>query len=114
MKKYVKTNIPDATHIKFEVVYCRGGMNMFTYKDEPRGIYLSLSPVELKDRGSYMSEIYTAFTGGKTLIKEMARKSDKAVEKAWDKLNDCSEKIINLFEQGKYSEIKELIQSIKF
>lgn len=71
-----------ATHLKVEVYYNLGGFNAFTYKEEKRGYYLSVSPVEKQRRDGYSSESYTAFTGRKLLVKEVKRKSDKAMHVA--------------------------------
>lgn len=83
MKKYiaVKEN-PRATHLKIELYYNLGGYNYFTYKQENRGYYLSVSPVSRSDRGGVTMESYTAFTGIKQCIKTVARKSAKAEREA--------------------------------
>ena len=43
--RYYKANANDCTHIKAEVYYSIGGLNYFTYKQEQRGYYISISPV---------------------------------------------------------------------
>lgn len=75
MEKYiaVKENPAKVTHLKVQLYYSLGGMNYFTYKTEPRGYYLSVSPVE-RSRGM---ESYTAFSGVKNLIIEVKRQSAK-------------------------------------
>lgn len=84
MKQYlaVKENKERFTHLKVETYYNKGGMNYFTYKNEPRGYYLSVVPVERLDRGSYITESVMAFSGTKELVKEVTRKSDKAMREA--------------------------------
>lgn len=86
MKLYFPIKNPEevngCTHLTAEVYYDLGGMNYFTYKVEPRGYYMSMTPVEKVDRGGYVTESYTAFTGKKTLIKEVKRKSAKAENEA--------------------------------
>lgn len=84
MKKYinVKENTHHITHLKIEVYYSLGGYNYFTYKQENRGYYLSVSPVERKTDEYGTMESYTAFTGIKKLIKEVSRKSKKAEAEA--------------------------------
>lgn len=85
MKRYLKLreNPSKATHLKIETYYSLGGYNYFTYKQEQRGYYLSVVPVE---RGNGM-EGFIAFSGVKQLVKPVSRKSKKAEEEA-EKLTD--------------------------
>ena len=80
MKHYmkVKPNAGKTTDIKFDIAYIKGGINMFTYKQEKRGYYLIVTPVE---RDGIM-EGFTAFSGTKVLLKEVARQSTKAFREA--------------------------------
>lgn len=81
MKKYVKIDgAQGVTHLKIETAYTLGGYNVFTYKQEARGYYLHVSPVE-RSRGF---ESYVAFTGAKKLLKAVSRKSAKAEAAAED------------------------------
>lgn len=75
MQKYiaVKPNSGKITHIKLEIYYHLGGMNMFTYRNEERGYYISATPVERTDR----YEMTTAFSGIKQCILPCSRKSAK-------------------------------------
>ena len=41
MKKYFKTTLADATDLKVEVYYEKGGYNMFTH--EPENLFLNFS-----------------------------------------------------------------------
>lgn len=77
----VKNN-PNVTHLKAEVYYSLGGTNMFTYKNESRGYYMSISPVKREDRGGFIMESYTAFTGLKQLVVPVSRKSQKKMNEA--------------------------------
>lgn len=76
MKKYIelKEKTRNATHLKIEVYYNKGGMNYFTYKDEKRGYYIAVSPVEKSGN----LESFIAFSGIKQLITEVKRQSEKA------------------------------------
>lgn len=100
MKKYIQTKrMPGATHIKIEVRYELGGFNYFTYKTEPRGIYISVSPVTLEDRpGGYQMETYTAFSGRKFCVRELKRKSEKALQEIIAKVEPKAEAIARAFE----------------
>lgn len=88
MKKYIplkesENNRVKATHLKVETYYNKGGYNYFTYKEEPRGFYLSVSPVERSASASgFMMESYTGFSGVKECVKTVARKSEKAEQEA--------------------------------
>lgn len=84
MKKYIDVTGENtkANALKIEVYYSLGGMNLFTYKQEKRGYYLSVCPVEQEVIGSVTLESYTAFTGAKVLVKEVKRKSQKAENEA--------------------------------
>lgn len=79
MKKYIELkNNGSATHLKIELYYNLGGYNVFTYKEEKRGYYLSVSPVTRERSSGCTMESYTAFSGIKQLIKPVNRKSAKA------------------------------------
>jgi len=97
--KFLEVETGDATHLKVEVYYDKGGMNYFTGGTQRRGLYLSVSPVkrtEYEDGGS--SESYTAFTGTKQLVKELKRFSDKVLNEAAEEFmaqgNETREKLI--------------------
>ena len=100
MKKYIP--IPGnearvATHIKIEVRYLKGGLNYFTYKEEPRGVYVIVTPVEVKDQGGYEMESFTAFSGTKCCVKALKRKSEKAEQEVWAKIDPMCERIAKGF-----------------
>ena len=97
MKKYFETSlIDDATHIKVEVYYLKGGHNPFTYKLEKRGIYFSISPV--KKDGIW--ESYTAFSGTKICVRELGRKSDKSLNEVVAKIEPIVEEVVKMWESG--------------
>lgn len=80
MKKYIKLN-PNThgyTHIKIETYYKLGGYNYFTHDNEPRGYYISVVPVTRENRDGIALETITAFTGLRSLLLEVTRKSAKA------------------------------------
>ena len=96
MKKYFNTTIADATDLKLEVYYYKGGYNLFTYEPERRGIYFSITPV--KRDGIW--ESYIAFSGTKICIKELNRKSDKALNEIAAKIEPLFEEVVKLYENG--------------
>ena len=96
MKKYFKTTMADATDIKVDVYYHKGGFNCFTCEPERRGIYFSISPV--KRDGIW--ESYTAFSGSKICVKELKRKSDKSLNEVISKIEPIIEEVVRMYENG--------------
>ncbi len=83
MKKFIELKAnANANFLKLEVYYSLGGFNCFTYKNEARGYYLSVSPVQRSERDGIVFESYTAFSGVKLLLLEVSRKSKKAEAEA--------------------------------
>lgn len=81
--KATKTGGHKTTHIKIRLYYTLGGYNYFTYKREPRGYYLTVSPVEREEiRPGCWMEGFIAFSGYKHLVKEVTRQSKKAEAEA--------------------------------
>lgn len=85
MKKYLKLKPNDQrnTDLKLDLSYSLGGLNVFTYKQERRGYYLIVTPVER----SGIMEGFTAFSGSKVLLKEVNRQSAKAEQEALELMN---------------------------
>lgn len=81
MKRYEA--IPNSPQeLKIEVRYNKGGMNYFTYKDEERGYYLSVTPVTRSKGEGYTTESYVGFSGIKKLVLPVARQSEKQYQAA--------------------------------
>lgn len=83
MKKYIPLPVPERkiTHLKVEVGYDLGGMNYRINRQEPRGYYLEVAPVEVLERPTYSSVCYR-MPVVKRLIKPVKRKSEKAFQQA--------------------------------
>jgi len=70
-------------NLAIEVKYNKGGVNYFTYKTEERGLYLHLSPVNIKSSGGGMQVRTSRLMGGlqtsgaKQFLKPLGRKSKK-------------------------------------
>jgi hypothetical protein len=75
-KKYLEVAEGNATHLKVEVYYSKGGMNYFTSTNEARGLYLSVSPVTRS--GNW--ESYTGFSGIKKHLLSMERFNQKKLD----------------------------------
>lgn len=97
----------DVTHLRVEVYYSLGGYNLFTYKQEPRGYYLSVSPVGRSERGSVVMESYRAFSGTKQLILPVNRKSPKRYETALQLAQESRRKLIDIVCQEQGLELME-------
>lgn len=107
MKTYLKLkdNVQKATHLKVETYYSLGGINYWTYKNEERGYYLSVVPVE---RGNGM-EGFVAFSGVKQLLYAVKRKSKKAEEEAEKLSASCLESLISYVLSTNNLELEESI-----
>ena len=66
-----------ANILELSVYYSLGGLNYFTYKNEPRGYYLSITPIERSEHGMFISSGYLFGTGIKTFLLEVSRQSEK-------------------------------------
>lgn len=72
--------------LSLSVSYSKGGINYFTYKDEPRGYYLHITPQKLESRefGAVWQTVMGS--GCKLFLHSVQRQSEKqqkiAVEKA--------------------------------
>lgn len=77
--KALKPN-KEATHLRVEVYYSKGGINYFTCNNEKRGYYVQVSPVTREERGGCTFETYAAFSGYKRLVKETSKKLGKKAE----------------------------------
>lgn len=71
-KEYIPTG-RENEYMKCELYYSLGGMNYFNYKNEPRGYYVSVGPVE---KDGHM-ESYMAFSGVKDIVVACDRQSKK-------------------------------------
>jgi hypothetical protein len=79
MKTYKDIN---GTNLKIEIYYYKGGMSFTTYKKQERGFYLSVTPVKRETNNGYVTESFMAFSGVKTLLKEVSRFSEGAYKQA--------------------------------
>ena len=79
--EYINIQGKDATHLKCELYYSLGGFNCFTHEEEPRGYYVSVSPIRKADG----FESYWAFSGYKQIVQPCARRSKKQQAAAEEK-----------------------------
>lgn len=95
MKRYETINNQE---YKIEVNYSLGGINYFTYIDEPRGYYLSVTPVERKIRNGIVSESIFFGSGVKRLVREVKRKSEKQYKLAVEEAKAYEKELLDYLE----------------
>ena len=96
MKNYIKVSGSDNTNfLRVDLDYSKGGYNYFTYKNEPRGYYIHVSPVKRENRDGCTLETFAAFSGVKDCILEVTRASKKAENQAADIFEQVKDKYIN-------------------
>lgn len=84
--EYIKAK-GENQYLKIELYYSLGGYNMFSYRQERRGYYISCTPVKRENYGGCSMESFMAFSGQKILVHECARKGKTAEQTAlgrWD------------------------------
>jgi len=72
----VTSNASGVNRINVELYYSKGGINYFTYQDEKRGYWVSVTPQEHK--GSFVTTV--AGSGVKKFIEETKRFSQKKLD----------------------------------
>ena len=84
--------------LRVELYYSLGGYNYFTYETDPRGYWVSVSPVERADGW----ESFTLFSGVKAIALECQRQSKKRETEALSLYEGVKQKLIEyvLAEKG--------------
>ena len=77
----LKTTTP-GKFIEVSIYYALGGMSYYTYKQEPRGFWLSVRAVKIEQQEGYTVRSFTMFKGYKHFLKAVKRKSAKAMSEA--------------------------------
>lgn len=95
-KEYIKAVGGENKFLRCELYYDLGGMNYFTYENEPRGYYVSVTPVERKAGDGYVGETIVAFSGIKYNVLQVNRKSKKAAATALEKYEEVRNAIIEM------------------
>jgi len=71
-------------YITISVFYSKGGVCFGTYKQKPRGYYLSVGPIKIEDIGDGMQvRSFMAFSGYNHLLEETGRLSRKRLEELY-------------------------------
>lgn len=75
-------------NVRVSLYYSLGGINYFTYKNEPRGYYVSVSPEYVEHKDGYTATEYRAFSGFKDVLVECTRQSKARAEEAKEIFNE--------------------------
>ena len=95
-EKYLNVKGSNTKKLKVKTYYSKGGMNYFTYKNDPRGYYVSVSIVEREQKDGYVMESFSLFNNGyKLLLREVGRASKKAEQISDSIAMDCVRPIID-------------------
>ncbi len=89
-----------------EVYYSKGGANFFSGGSDRRGIYVSVSPVEIVDYGArpdgsrMMMRSYGVMSGIKAHVLDLGRQSDKQLAQIAERLDLLAPEAARVFEAG--------------
>ena len=92
-----------ANTLRVELYYAKGGANYFTGNNERRGLYISVSPLEITPQ----SIRYIGFSGVKKFVKEMARFNQKQLDTFMVDEADMNFLIDHVIEKNNLEVIKE-------
>ena len=99
-KYYIPAEGDKVNNIEVKLYYDLGGMNYFTGRAEDRGYYLSVTPVYREDRGGFVTESTTAFTGIKVLLVPVKRQSKKAADEAFAMMTTRADTLVEFVCRG--------------
>lgn len=86
----------DINVVEVSIHYRKGGMNYFTYRNEPRGYYFSIQP--FFDSGN--TRMFKAFSGVKDCILPCERQSKKRYETAKAMMDDLVNEYLDSWCKG--------------
>lgn len=95
MTSYQKIEGKEKTHSKIKVWYSKGGMNYFNSQVERRGIYVTLTFVELSKAEGYTTETTAIFGQGnfKVLYLQTKKANAKELAEAENYIKSIAEKL---------------------
>ena len=96
------------TSFSITVKYMLGGHNWWTYKTDPRGIFLGITPMKyaVTEGGGIAVREYTMFSGIRILLEELNRYSSK-------KLDSWSAEIFGTYPDGELDpRVYELLKDV--
>ena len=106
MKKYV--TISEDQQCEIQVYYHLGGMNYFTYKQEPRGIYVSIQPCKFIERGGYTMVECCPMNGCKFLLEELKRANAKKLAQWEECVAMYAEQLAKAYIENDRAEVRQL------
>ena len=68
--------------VRVTVAYTKGGINMFTYKEDKRGYWMHIQPMRIEVSNGFITSHYMPGNGRRMLVLEAARFSATGLEKA--------------------------------
>ena len=71
-----------ATHLKADVLYVKGGCNVFTGDEYPKGYYLIIQPVAISEWKGCEVVSTIAFTGTQYILSECKKGSQSGMDEA--------------------------------
>lgn len=77
------TGNPEVSHLKVAVYHSKGGVNFATYKDDPKGYWLSVTPVMREEKGDFVWETMKGFSGYRCFICSGDRFNRKTLNSLW-------------------------------
>lgn len=99
--------------VEVAVHYAEGGMSYFTYKNEGRGAYVHVTPVEISEGVvSRMLLGSTEQSGFKMFVLPMDRRNAKKLEAVAEKVDAIVPEIAKMFREGKYQDIAAKVREI--
>lgn len=91
----------DINVVEVSIYYSKGGMNYFTYRNEPRGYYFSIQPYLDSDLGNGVTgRMFRAFSGMKDCVLPCERQSKKRYETAKAMMDDLVNEYLDSWCKG--------------
>lgn len=104
--------IENITHLKLNVYYSTGDLNYATYKPNPKGICVTVGPVQREELGNMIRESFMGFSGQSYLLEDLTRKSAKK-EAFWNaKISAIADDILNAYLATGFAGVQEVIKGI--
>lgn len=105
---------PEGDVVEVMVAYAKGGVSMFTYKQEARGIYVHVTPKNIEKRDGVTIASQTLLgnmkqSGAKLFFLALNRRSDKKMEAVAEMLDEAVPTIAALFRTDPDAAFQNLI-----
>jgi len=104
----------NTTHISFSVDYNKGGSNVFSGRNESKGVFVYVTLCEIVDKGDYVSRAFEPFDkrNFKFCVMPLARNSQKKVDAVRDVVRANAEKIAALVEEGDKQRVIDFVKGL--